>query len=91
MQDERNPNVTCALDPRDLAQRAVLDLLLADSAHGFWSTQELAQALGDPANAADAIAELHAHGVVHVTGGLVCPSRATAHLCELWLQGSVGV
>lgn len=61
---------------QDHVQRTLLELLLTDNTPGLWSIREVAQALGDELIAADAIAELHATGLIHNHDGYVFPTRA---------------
>ncbi len=49
----------------------------------MWTTDEVGQAVGDPLAAGDAIAELHAFGLVHLCDGHVFPSRAAARFDQL--------
>jgi len=66
-----------------LAEQTILHLLLSDDWPGLWSTEELAQALGDPLQAADGLAALHGAGLVHINDGYVWATRAAAHAHEL--------
>jgi hypothetical protein len=79
MQGERS----CAAGRSDGLQRVILDLLLTDRSPGLWTTDEVGLAVGDPLAAGDAIAELHAFGLLHLCGGHVCPSRAAVRFDQL--------
>jgi hypothetical protein len=80
MQDE----TTCAAAAcSERLQRSILDLLLTDRSPGPWTVDELGRAVGNPLAAGDAIAELHAFGLVHLFDAHVCPSRAAVRFDEL--------
>jgi hypothetical protein len=76
MRDE--PTFAAPDEGQDRLQNVVLELMLTDHAPGLWSTHELAVAVGDELAIADAIAELHATGLIHVHAGFVFPTRAAA-------------
>jgi hypothetical protein len=61
---------------------AILDLLLIEH-DGLWSTDELERMLGDAIAVTDALARLHALGLIHQIENLVCATRAAAHMHEL--------
>jgi hypothetical protein len=44
---------------------------------------EVDQVVGDSEGVGDAVAELHAFGLLHVCGGHVCPSRAAVRFDQL--------
>jgi hypothetical protein len=58
MHDE--PNQITPQQETDLLENVVLHLMLDDPTPGLWSTEELAEAHGDPIATADALAGLHA-------------------------------
>jgi len=68
-------------------ERVVLALLLDPRSHGPWTAQELARELGDEVAAVDAVASLHAAGLVHLCHQLVFPSRTAARFLELEESG----
>lgn len=59
-----------------LAENTILHLLLDDPSPGLWSVDELRTAHGDQIAAADAIAGLHASGLIHLAAGFAWPTRA---------------
>jgi hypothetical protein len=69
-------------------ERIVMMVLLA-SGHSPWSLSELQReisgAKGDPIDITDSIDELYGAGLVHVSGGLVTPTRAACLMDELRL------
>jgi hypothetical protein len=65
------------------AERIVLEILLEPGFHGTWTLAELARAYGDEAQTVDALAGLHAAGLVHRCGEFVFASRAAARLVAL--------
>jgi hypothetical protein len=65
------------------AEHVVLSLLLDPNVHGPWSVPELGCELGDPVEAQDAVASLHAAGLVHRCDDLVFPTRAAARCFRL--------
>lgn len=67
----------------DQAQLALLTLLLGSEPAGPWSLEELGRELGDAPAACDAVASLNAAGLVHLSGGLVTPTRAAARFARL--------
>lgn len=76
------PNRVAGRDPQE-AERVVLSLLLDPNVHGPWSVRELGRELGDQVEAEDAVATLHAAGLVHRCHDLVFPSRAAARCFDL--------
>ena len=60
------------------AEHTILHLMLEDPAPGLWSVQELVRAHGDADAATDAIAALHATGLIHLVAGFAWPTRAAA-------------
>jgi len=84
MQDEPNRDVAAG---SERLQRVVLELLLAEQSPGLWSVDEVGLAVGDEIAVGDAIAELHAYGLVQFCGSLVCPSRAAVRFEQLSQQG----
>ena len=71
-----------ALDDDDL-ERAVLALLLECKNPGPWSVGELAREVGGELETTDAVARLHAVGLVHRCHEFVWASRPAARLHEL--------
>jgi len=59
-----------------LAENTMLHLLLDEPHPNPWSVHELALAHGDPPAAADAIAGLHATGLIHLAASFAWPTRA---------------
>ena len=82
MQDEPGPTTASDRDPEQV-EHLVLSLLLDPAVHGPWSVLELAQELGDRVEGEDAVASLHAAGLVHRCHDLVFPSRAAARCLRL--------
>jgi len=81
MQDERRElNVQ---EETDSAEHVVLHVMLDDPTSGLWSTEELAQAVGDPIMAADALAGLHAMGLIHRHAEFVRPTRAATRAAQI--------
>jgi hypothetical protein len=81
MQDQTKPNDVAA--EFDQAERSVLELLLDPDVPGPWSVHELGVALGSEVRAADAIAALHAAGLVHRCHEFVFATRSAARCFEL--------
>ncbi len=81
MDDGLNPKAS-GREPEQ-AERMVLSLLLDQNAHGPWSERELGLELGDAVEAQDAVASLHAAGLVHRCHDLVFPTRAAARCFRL--------
>jgi hypothetical protein len=67
----------------DQAQLAILTLVLGSQPVEPWSLEELGRELGDEQAASDAVASLNAAGLVHLSGGLVTPTRAAARFTRL--------
>jgi len=67
----------------DCVERAVLGLLLYSEYWGPWSVPELDRAIGSEIPAEDALAGLHAAGLVHQSGEFVWPTRAAVRSCRL--------
>jgi hypothetical protein len=65
----------------------VVMMVLLSSGHSPWSLSELQREIsgskGDAIDITDAIDELYGAGLVHVSGGLVTPTRAARRMDEL--------
>jgi hypothetical protein len=59
----------------ECVETSILGLLL-DSPVGPWSAEELARELKDTLAVTDALASLHAAGLIHLAGELVFPTQA---------------
>jgi hypothetical protein len=81
MQDKPRP--TGAERDPEATEHVVLSLLLDPNVRGPWSVLELGQELGDRVEAEDAVASLHAAGLVHRCHDLVFPTRAAARCFRL--------
>jgi hypothetical protein len=65
------------------AEGSLLHLLLAEP-HPFpWAVEELTLAHGNHRAAIDAIAGLHAHGLIHLIAGYAWPTRAAVNASQL--------
>ena len=63
---------------------AIVMLMLLHAGHRWpWSRAEVARELGDELLATEAVAGLHAAGLVHRCGELVLPSRPAARMQQL--------
>ena len=74
MQDQRSSDDVVRAD--DHAERVVLALLLDDRQPGWWSLRELALEIGAELPTTDAVARLHAAGLLHRCHEFVWPTRA---------------
>jgi hypothetical protein len=81
MHDE--PSRATPQEEADLSENVVLHLMLDDDTPGVWSTEELARAHGDPVATADALAGLHAMGLVHRCREFVWPTRTAARTAQI--------
>jgi hypothetical protein len=81
MQDQRSGMDVGLAD--DCVERVVLTLLLESKTPGPWSVQELARELGSELKATDAIASLHAAGLVHRCHEFVFVTRPAARFHQL--------
>ena len=63
--------------------RSVLRLMLCDGSCVPWSVDEIACAIGDPIDVADALRRLEAAGLVHRLGDFVFPTLAARRADEL--------
>jgi hypothetical protein len=70
-------------DAEEHRESFILTLLLDPGGTWLWSMDELARELGDPTDAADAVARLHAAGLVHRCGEFVFATRSAAHFARL--------
>ena len=81
MQDERTCEPTLTEASRS---EAVVMLMLLHGGHWWpWSMGEVAQELGDQALAVEAVAGLHAAGLVHRFGEFVLPTRPATRMRQL--------
>lgn len=81
MQDQPNPRGVAA--DLDRIEHAVLCLLMDPDAPDLWSIAEVARAIGDEVEAADALISLHAAGLVHRCHEFVFVTRSTVRLTQL--------
>ena len=65
--------------------RAILALLLQPGEQRPWSVDEIELAIGDPLATVDALAELHATGLIHRWDRFVVASRPAIHMASLWM------
>lgn len=65
--------------------RAILGLLLQPCEQRPWSVDEIELAIGDPLATVDALAELHATGLIHRWDRFVVASRPAIHMASLWI------
>ncbi|MFI4985175.1 MAG: hypothetical protein ACHQAV_04205 [Solirubrobacterales bacterium] len=70
-------------DGEEHRESFVLTLLLDPDSPCVWSIDELARELGDPTDAADAVARLYAAGLVHRCGEFVFATRSAARFARL--------
>jgi hypothetical protein len=77
------PSRTTPQEDKDLLENCVLHLMVDDATPGLWSTDELAKAYGDPVATADALAELHAMGLIHRHCEFVWPTRAATRTVQI--------
>jgi hypothetical protein len=77
------PSHNSAQEETDLLEHVVLHFMLDDRTPGLWSTDELAQAHGDPIATADALAQLHAMGLIHRHRQFVWPTRAAVRAVQI--------
>lgn len=79
-------NMCSHIYPDDEARvdHSVLDLLLHGDTAGPWAEEELAREIGDRVAVVDALARLHAAGLVHrLTDGFAFASRAAVRASRL--------
>jgi hypothetical protein len=81
MQDK--PSATATDRDPEHVEHVVLSLLLDPEVHGPWSVQEIGWELGNQLEGEDAVASLHAAGLVHRCHDLVFPTHAAARCFQL--------
>jgi len=69
---------------KDRRERDVLESLLESRSGWPLSVKEIALMVGDDVLAVEAVAGLHASGLVHRNEEFVFPTRAAARYHELW-------
>lgn len=82
MQDETS-RMPAEEDER--VQQGILVLLLDQDAQRPWSVAEVEREIGEQIATADALASLHAAGLVHRCGGFVFATRAALRIDSLSL------
>jgi hypothetical protein len=82
MQDETSQN---ASEEDERAQKAVLGLLLRPNEQRPWSVDEIEREVGEKLAVTDAIAALHAAGLLHRCGEFVFASHAAVSMDRLSL------
>ena len=82
MQDEisRMP-----VDDEERAEKGILSLLLASDSQRPWSIAELERERGEHLGTVDAVASLHAAGLIHCCGEFVFATRAAVRMDDLSL------
>lgn len=81
--DEQTQDPTTA---QRMAEQAIMMLLLSGGHAGIWTRSEIGLEAGAvPLDVQDALAALHAGGLVHLHGELVTPTRAAQRMDELEL------
>jgi hypothetical protein len=82
MQDEisRMP-----VDDEKRAEKGILSLLLASDSQRPWSVAELERERGEHLGTLDAVASLHAAGLIHRCGEFVFATRAAVRMDDLSL------
>jgi len=66
-------------------QQAILGMLVAPDARRPWSIAEVEREIGEGASTTDALACLHAAGLIHLCGEFVFAARAAVHSDRLAL------
>lgn len=82
MQDETSHNPS---EEDERAQKAVLGLLLRPNDQRPWSVREVEGEVGETIATVDAVASLHAAGLIHHCGDFVFASRAALCMDRLSL------
>jgi hypothetical protein len=72
-------------DDEERAEKGILSLLLASDSQRPWSIAELERERGEHLGTADAVASLHAVGLIHHCGEFVFASRAAVRMDDLSL------
>jgi hypothetical protein len=75
--------IRTAVEDDDRVRGAVLRLLLTSQSHQLWSVAELEREIGDRVATVDAIASLHAAGLIHRCGDFVLATRAALAMDRL--------
>lgn len=81
MQDQTNPRGAAA--EFDRTERVVLSLLMDPDAPDLWSVGEIALAIGNEVATVNALASLHAAGLVHRCHEFVFVTHATLRVTQL--------
>ena len=66
-------------------EHAILGLLLSSDLPGLWTTEEVADEVGDPLAMINALSRLDRAGLIHRCEGFEFPTRAAARFDELSL------
>lgn len=74
---------TAERSPRDVLQARILQFLLSPTTPAMWSVDEIVLEAGDWDNTHEAVARLHASGLVHVCEGFVFGTRAAQRAHQL--------
>ncbi len=72
-------------EQEEAAQKGVLELLLSPDSQRPWSVAEIERERGDHIDTVDAVASLHAAGLVHRCGEFVFATRAALRMDRLSL------
>lgn len=72
-------------EQEETAQKGVLELLLSPDSQCPWSVAEIERERGDHIDTVDAVASLHAAGLVHRCGEFVFATRAALRMDRLSL------
>ncbi len=72
-------------EQEEAAQKGVLELLLSSDSQRPWSVAEIERERGEHIETVDAVASLHAAGLVHRCGEFVFATRAALRMDRLSL------
>jgi hypothetical protein len=67
----------------EATEQAIFQMLMSGDPRGVWWRADIEREIGDAHDVADALGNLQRHGLIHIQGQMVAPTRAAFRTGEL--------